>query len=264
MTAGRLALGLCLGLASLSLAAGTREDLQRLEQQLQAMEARMARTESGLASLQKGLQELSARLDGVARSAQTADLRADFDQLKRQVEALSAQLASLRGEAGPASSPAPPAFTPAYAPPLAPDRPAPPPERPAAKPPAASGVTPDLYNQAHADYVQGKYDLAALEFQQYLEAYPQDARAGNSQYWIGECHYSQKRYLEAKDAFETVIRDYPAGNKVLAARLKLGLTHLALGETGQGIAVLKALVQAAPDSDEALIARDRLSRLQAP
>lgn len=264
MKTGCLALGLCLALVSVSLAAGTREELQRLDQQLQAMEVRMARTESGLASIQKSLQELSAKLEGVARSAQTADLRADLDLLKRQVEGLSAQVASMRGESGASSGLAPTPSEPVYTPPVIPDRRPTPVERPAAKPAVPSGVTPELYNQAHADYVQGKYDLAALEFQQFLQAFPDDVRAGNSQYWIGECHYSQKRYLEAKDAFETVIRNYPAGNKVLAAKLKLGLTHLALGETAQGTAVLKALVQAAPNSDEALIARDRLSRLQAP
>lgn len=260
MKTGRSALGLCLALVAVSLAAGTREDLQRLDQQVQAMEIRLARTESGLAVLQKSLQELSAKLDGVARSAQTADLRADVDQLKRQVEALSAQVASLRGEAAP-PSPAPASSPGVYTPPAVPDRTPPAAERPASKPAPPAGVTPELYDQAHADYVQGKYDLAALEFQQFLEAFPQDPKAGNSQYWIGECQYSQRRYLEAKDAFETVLRDFPASNKLLAARLKLGLTHLALGETDQGTAVLKSLIQAAPNSDEALIAKDRLSRL---
>jgi hypothetical protein len=35
-------------------------------------------------------------------------------------------------------------------------------------------------------------------------------------------------------------------------------------ETAQGIATLKALIAASPNSDEAMIARDRLAKLQAP
>jgi hypothetical protein len=54
------------------------------------------------------------------------------------------------------------------------------------------------------------------------------------------------------------------GNKALAARLKLGLTLIAMNDQPGGMAALKALVQSAPNSDEALIARDRLAKLQAP
>lgn len=256
-----LALGACLAFALVPSSAGAREELARLDQQLSALQERVAKDEATLTAIQKGLTDLTARLDAVARSAQTADLRADMDQMKRQVEALSAQVAALRGERPQAyapSAPAPPAYeTPSI------QEPAPqPPSRPA--PPTPSGVTPELYDQAYADYVQGKYDLAASEFKQFLEAFPADSRAGNSQYWIGECHYSQKQYLEAQEAFQGVIDRFPGSNKILAARLKLGLTLVALGDAQRGAAELKALIQAAPNSDEALIARDRLSRLQSP
>lgn len=263
MTFRSLFLGVCLALFLVPSAAGTKEELARLDQQISALQDRMAKTEGGLAAIQKSLNDLSARLDAVARSAQTADMRADMDQLKRQIEALSAQVASLRGEQPQIYAPSTPAPSATEAAPLpGPEHSLSATSRETA--PARPGVTPETYNQAYADYVQGKYDLAASEFKQFLDAFPTDLRAGNSQYWIGECHYSQKRYLEAQEAFQSVIEHFPASGKVLGARLKLGLTLIALGDAQRGAAELKALIQAAPNSDEALIAKDRLARLQSP
>jgi len=263
MTVRSFILGACLALALVPCAAGTKEELARLDQQLSALQDRMAKTEGSLAAIQKGLNDLTARIDAVSRSAQTADLRADMDQLKRQVEALSAQVASLRGEQPRAYAPTSPTASAVESPLYSASEPAPPAtgREPA---PARAGVTPETYGQAYSDYVQGKYDLAASEFKQFLDAFPADPRAGNSQYWIGECHYSQKRYLEAQEAFQDVIEHFPGGGKVLAARLKLGLTFMALGDAQRGAAELRALIQAAPNSDEALIAKDRLSRSQSP
>lgn len=256
-------LGACLALVLMPCAAGTKEELARLDQQLSALQDRMAKTEGSLAAIQKSLSDLSAKIDAVGRSAQTADIRADMDQLKRQVEALSSQVASLRGEQPRAYAPAPPTLPAIESPPNTAFEPAPPAAAREPAPPRA-GVTSETYGQAYSDYVQGKYDLAASEFKQFLDAFPADPRAGNSQYWIGECHYSQKRYLEAQEAFQDVIEHFPGSGKVLAARLKLGLTFMALGDPQRGAAELKALIQAAPNSDEALIAKDRLSRLQSP
>jgi len=245
--------------------AGTREDLARLDQQTASLSQQVQLLSAQMAQIQKSLQALSARVDAVERSAQTADLRADLETLKRQNEILASQIGALQiaRESSPAPAPAPGPF---QVPPLR-GSDIPPPQAPKVKPVVAlppATVSPDLYNQAYSDYVQGKYDLAASEFRQFMDAFPADPRSGNSQYWIGECLYSQKRYPEARDAFRAVIEKYPMGNKALAARLKLGLTLVAMDDLQGGMAALKALVQAAPNSDEALIARDRLTKLQAP
>lgn len=245
--------------------ASTREDLARLDQQVGALNQQVQLLSAQMAQIQKSLQALSSRVDAVERSAQTADLRTDLETLKRQNEILASQIGALQmaRESAPALQPQPGPFQvlPLKGSELPPPKPAP------ATPPVAlpmTAVSPDLYNQAYSDYVQGKYDLAASEFRQFMDAFPADPRAGNSQYWIGECLYSQKRYSDARDAFQAVAAKYPMGNKALAARLKLGLTLVAMDDTAGGIAALKSLVQAAPNSDEALIARDRLAKLQAP
>lgn len=248
---GTLALLLFLVAGTAGVSGGTREDLQRLAQDLQTLQERVGRLEQGLSQTQQALQQLSERVDALSRASQTADLRGDLDQIRRQVETLSEQVAALklRGEQ-----------TPSLVPPLILQ----PPTAAVGPASAAPAVSPDLYAQAYADYLQGRYDLAGSEFSQFLAAFPSDAKAGNAQYWIGECLYSQKSYPGAKEAFQKVIDGYPEGSKADAARLKLGLTHLALDETAQGVVALKDLLKKSPDSPEAQIARERLKKLQSP
>ena len=243
--------------------AGTREDLVRLDQQTTALSQQVQLLSAQMAQIQQSLQALSARVDAVERSAQTADLRADLETLKRQSEILASQISALQiaRESAPAQAPGPFQVPPLRGSDIPPSKA--PLMKPLATPPPAA-VSPDLYNQAYSDYVQGKYDLASSEFRQFMDAFPSDPRSGNSQYWIGECLYSQKKYAEARDAFRTMVERYPMGNKALAARLKLGLTLVAMEDPAGGIAALKALIQAAPNSDEALIAKDRVAKLQAP
>lgn len=260
-----LAASVCLGTA-----AGTREDLARLDQQVATLNQRVQALESQMATLQMTVKELSSKLEVLSRSAQTADLRLDLEQMKVRLEAVSSQIDAIKAQreslaAPPVAAPMPePQGNPApigAEPPGAEISPSPEGAPPAAPSP---GISADLYTQAYNDYLQGRYEQAAAEFAQFMNAFPTDPRAANSQYWIGECLYSRKQFSEAKAAFQAVLDRFPKSTKTQAASLKLGLSHLALDETAQGIAVLKKLIQEAPNSDEALIARDRLARLQAP
>lgn len=237
--------------------AGTREDILKLSQDLQALEGRVGHLEQGLADVQKTVALLAERVDALSRSAQTADLRADLDQVRRQLEVLSTQVAALKAKADEQA--------PALVPPLVIQPPAGT-ALPAAGSPPAPGVAagPELYDQAYGDCLQGRYDLARTEFEQFLAANPGDPRAANARYWIGECHYAQKQYAEALAAFRRVVEEYPLSAKADAARLKAGLTHLALGETAQGVVALKELIRRSPDSEEAQIATERLKKLSAP
>ncbi|MEW6757966.1 MAG: tetratricopeptide repeat protein [Acidobacteriota bacterium] len=255
----RLALAAAAVFAAVSVLAGTREDIQRLDQQMAALGARLQQVEAQLPLLQKALQDLSARVEALGRASQTADIRSDLEEIKRRLEQVQEQVSVLQ------SRQELPAAPPLVAPPTIFEAPqGETPSGAAAPPPLAPGAptTPDLYAQAYADYLQGKYDLSLEEFRRFLQAFPDEGRAGNAQYWIGECLYSKKSFGEAKEAFRTVLDRYPKSPKVLAARLKLGFSHLALDETAQGMTALRLLIQSAPDSGEAAIARERLARIQ--
>src|SRR5574341_1155249 len=87
-----------------------------------------------------------------------------------------------------------------------------------------------LYDAAYQDFVKGQYQLAQQGFAQYLQLLPESGLADNAQYWIGECYYSQKKYGEAIQAFQTVIVKYPEGEKAPAAMLKLAYAQITSGD----------------------------------
>jgi len=119
-----------------------------------------------------------------------------------------------------------------------------------------------LYDSAYQDFVKGQYALAQQGFAQYLQLLPESELADNAQYWIGECNYSQKKYSEAVQAFQIVITQYAAGEKVPAAMLKMSYAQIALGRTQTAKENLEALIKRFPQSNEANLARSRLQELK--
>ncbi|MBU4310493.1 tetratricopeptide repeat protein [bacterium] len=54
------------------------------------------------------------------------------------------------------------------------------------------------------------YEQAIKEYQRVLEKYPKSHRASFAQYRIGECYKDLERYDLAEEAFEKVLKEYPA------------------------------------------------------
>lgn len=171
--------------------------------------------------------------------------------------------------------------TPAAAAPIPPPSPIPPPppETPlltnqtAAPPPPAApegeiitaGPKADkLYNSALLLFSKYEYAAATLKFEEFVVNYPDHKLAGNAQYWIGECYYSQKKFREAAEEFAKVEKLYPNSPKVPAALLKKGLSLWELKKTQEAQATLEKIVSKYPQSEEAAKAKDKLARWKQP
>ena len=87
---------------------------------------------------------------------------------------------------------------------------------------------------------------------------PTSSNADNAQFWIGETYYNEQWFEKAILEYQTVIEQYPKGNKVPAAMLKQGLAFLKLGDQSNARLVLKRLIQYYPKSNEASIATAKL------
>jgi tol-pal system protein YbgF len=116
-----------------------------------------------------------------------------------------------------------------------------------------------VYRDALEALRAGHHAAALAGFRRFLDHYPVHDYADNAQYWIGECYYDLRQYQAATREFRAVIERYPRGNKVPDAMLKLGFTHLALGQTAEGRQVLDSLVHAFPKHEAATLATARLS-----
>ena len=79
----------------------------------------------------------------------------------------------------------------------------------------------DLYSKADNSYKNRKYEDAILEFQQLIDAYPQDWRVPNSYLKQGNALISLGRKKEAGFFFKTLIDKYPESPEANIARQKL-------------------------------------------
>jgi len=248
------------------------QDVQDLKAQVQELRVRVDRNAEDLRAIREELKTLA---DLVRRSianesgfkddvravpAQYQDLLRRLDQLSLDIQKISADLAArpaapdetalgkaLKG-AGPQRKPE---AKPGQAPP--------PGQLPAV--PAAKISPTEAYRMAYNDYLKGNYDLAVESFKLYRQQFPNSPLADNALYWIGECHFSQKRYLEAIDDFNEVIVAYPEGDKVAAAHLKKGISYMELGKKDEALAAFKLLISKYPLQDEAKIAQDKIKEL---
>ena len=119
-------------------------------------------------------------------------------------------------------------------------------------PPADNSVA--LYDQAYTDYTRGRYEVAQQGFTSYLKSYPTGDRAGNAQYWLGECQYDVGQYAAARAEFEKVVSGYPDSDKGPAAMFKIGKCWEQLGDTSKAHTEYRALIQKYPRAQEAVLA----------
>jgi tol-pal system protein YbgF len=126
----------------------------------------------------------------------------------------------------------------------------------------------EAYQKAFNMLRAKNYGGAARDFSGFLRTFPNSSLAANSQYWLGECYYGQRRFQEAIDEFERVFTFYPSSNKVPASLLKIGYSHLELQQPSMARSVFQQLVRTHPQSPEAIKAHGRLqevnSRFQNP
>ncbi len=107
-----------------------------------------------------------------------------------------------------------------------------------------------LYNQGYEMYLKGKYAQAITIFREFLQNFPNDALADNAQYWIGECYYSQKMFDRAISEFKKT-ENYPDGNKVPDAYLKIYYSYNELGKKEEANQWKKLLLEKFGNSEAA-------------
>ncbi|HEY6873123.1 MAG TPA: tol-pal system protein YbgF [Geobacteraceae bacterium] len=117
----------------------------------------------------------------------------------------------------------------------------------------------DAYMKAFGLFSTNNYPGAIEAFDAFIANYPGSEYAGNAQYWIGECYYTQRDYTKALDAFTRVVDRYPKGKKVPDAMLKIGFSLISLNQHDKARTALETLVEKYPKSQAALKARERLS-----
>lgn len=137
---------------------------------------------------------------------------------------------------------------------------------PAARTPDATGVDPFAEQQAYQSAFDllksGRYDEAALAFQQFIAEFPTGSYADNAQYWLGETFYITRRFEQAVQEFERLVSTHPTSQKLTHALLKIGYSHDELGNLKEAERVLSELIERHPQSAAAGLARKRLTSIR--
>ena len=203
------------------------------------------------------VEALSHRIDQLEERQRKLYL--DTDQRLQRIES---------GAQTPVAGAAPQPGTAPTVPPPGPESTQTPTQPPATTPPTTPapsttpGVDPFAEQQAYQsafDLVRsGRYEEAAVAFQEFIVEFPTGSYADNALYWLGETYYVRHQFEQAVREYERLVATYPNSQKLPDALLKIGYSHDELGNTAAAERVLGQLIQSHPQSTAATLARKRL------
>jgi tol-pal system protein YbgF len=252
----------------LSVRAGTKEEIMRLQSDVLALQNQIRTMEKTFGDQMDGLKSLVVQLNdqvgktslligrlsstlenqasggNVANQALLQEMRSlstKMDDASTRISALAQQVAEIKIQANP--------IAPSPLQPMSGDNP--------------SGVLSldASFIQAYNDLIQGNFDMAVQGFTAFARNYPGSDKADDAQYYIGEAYLNQNRFPLAIAAFTKTLMDYPAGDKITSALFKRGKAELAQREKDNAIADFRAVIQKYPSSPEAALAKSELENL---
>ncbi|WP_158598491.1 tol-pal system protein YbgF [Notoacmeibacter ruber] len=118
-----------------------------------------------------------------------------------------------------------------------------------------------IYSEAYNRVLAGDYVGAESGFRQFSERYPEDPRAADAQFWLGESLRGQERYADAVEVFLDGTKTHAQSDKAPDMMLKLGVTLAAMGQKDVACETLKAIPDRYPDTTDAF--RSRLHQEEA-
>ncbi len=121
-----------------------------------------------------------------------------------------------------------------------------------------------MFDNAFTDLKSGNYDLAILQFEEFIRQFPDTPRTDDAQYWLAECHYGKRDYARAIIEFEKVEKSYKQSDKLGPSLFKLARSFEETGNKVKACAVFKRITADFADSFEARQAGDKLKDLQCP
>lgn len=268
-TSARLVFAVCLVHSAGALAQAPVVDARELDERLKRIE-RLFGSDSlfklfdEMESLGTEVRELRGQVETLSHTVnqlkeRQRELYLDVDQrLQRMETATPAQIAG-PSQLPDASTEAPATQTET----TAPSQSVPAPGAPsAAESPSTVGVDPFAEQQAYQgafDLLKsGRYEDAAVAFQQFIADFPTGTYADNAQYWLGETFYITRQFDRSVQEFERLVAMHPNSQKLTHALLKIGYSHDELGNEAEAERVLGELIERHPQSAAAGLARKRL------
>ena len=118
---------------------------------------------------------------------------------------------------------------------------------------------PEIYLEAQADYLQGRYDLAVAGFERVTEFGGE--LADDARYLIGESLLAQDKLDDALEQFVTLIRDFPDSSKIGEAWYKRGLILGRMGHESDAREIFEDILDVYAGTPAARLAKRELDAM---
>ncbi len=118
------------------------------------------------------------------------------------------------------------------------------------------------FEAALATFRKGDFASAQLVFVDFLKKFPQSGYGPSSLFWLGNAQYATRDYKEAVINFRSLLTLAPDHVRSPEAVLSIANCQVELKDVKGARKTLEDLLKAYPQSEAAVAAKDRLSRLK--
>jgi len=119
----------------------------------------------------------------------------------------------------------------------------------------------ELYRNSYEFILSGDYGTAEAGFRDHIARFPDDKRAADAQFWLGEALLAQGKNREAAQTFLAANRDHPDSKKAPETMLKLGISLAAMKQRDVACATFAEIGRRYPQASPAVL--DRAKKEQA-
>ena len=135
---------------------------------------------------------------------------------------------------------------------------------PPAAPVAAAPTDPaQAFKAARQLLLDGDYGAAEQAFSDYVQAYPDSAKAPEARYWLGETQFVRQAYGDAAGSYLGAVRGWPQTAWAPDAVLKLSRSLVALKKPADACKTLDELTKRYPKAPAPIVSKAASTRVQA-
>lgn len=118
----------------------------------------------------------------------------------------------------------------------------------------------ELYRSAYQFILSGDYATAEAGFRDHMARFPDNERAPDVRFWLGESLIGQKKYRDAAEVLLAASKQYPAAKKAPDMMLKLGISLVGLKQNDVACATFSEVGKRYPNASAALKQRVKEER----
>jgi len=119
----------------------------------------------------------------------------------------------------------------------------------------------ELYRNAYEFILSGDYGTAEAGFREHIERFPENQKAADAHFWLGEAQLGQKKHRDAAETFLAANKQYPSAKKAPDMLLKLGVSLVGLDQRDVACATFAEIGKRYPSISGAL--KERVKQEQA-